>query len=188
LLNGIKSSADLTVKACLEGRPIVHLIKYGGQLELTKRVDLELTLCLELLQVSLSSQAVKILVGDMIKKYDHESLEDILCCLKDGRNGKFGEIYGKFNMIVFTKWMKEHLTEVSLLRESLLEVEKGNHNWETREEYLQAVEIGNINQKEIKKKEDLNSRKENDYQLFKGKYLLKKQSEAEKLEEVTVKK
>jgi len=195
LKNGLpttKESSELTVKDCLVGRPIVHLVKYGGKLEITKRVDLELTVCLELLQVSLSGQAVKLLVGDMIKKYECDSLEDILCCLRDGRNGKFGEIYGKFNMIVFSKWMRKHLDEKAGLREAKIYERDNAHNWESREDYLESVKAGDEMQKAIKKIEQKRKKKihegemkEFDYQKFKGEYL-EKQSEAEKLEEVEV--
>jgi len=193
LKNGLpttKESSELTVKDCLAGRPIVHLVKYGGKLEITKRVDIELTVCLELLQISLSGQAVKLLVSDMIKKYEYDSLEDILCCLRDGRNGKFGEIYGKFNMIVFSEWMRKHLDEKTGLREAKIYERDNAHNWESREDYLESSKAGDEMQKAIKKIEQKRKRKihddemkEFDYQKFKGEYL-EKQSEVENIEEV----
>jgi len=185
LLTQNQNSTELTVQNCLEAKQMIYCLNRGARQDIATRIDAEITVCLELLKVDLSDQAIKVLVDDIISVYKWDSLEDILITFRNGRRGQYGKNYGKFNMIVFTQWMKEHLTEKSILRESLLEREKGNlHDWETREEYLQAVEIGNINQNEIKKKGNLNSRKEHDYQSFKGKYLQKKQSEAEKLEEV----
>ena len=187
LLTQNQNSTELTVQNCLEAKQMIYLLNRGARQDIATRIDAEITVCLELLQVNLSDQAIKVLVDDIISVYKWDSLEDTLITFRNGRRGQYGKNYGKFNMIVFTQWMKEHLTEKSILRESLLEREKGNlHDWNTWEEYLQAVEIGNINQNEIKKKGDLNSRKEHDYQSYKGKYLLKKQSEAEKLEEVEV--
>lgn len=189
LLTQNQNSTELTVQNCLEAKPMLYWLNREARQDIATRIDAEITVCLELLQVDLSDQAIKVLVDDIISVYKRDSLEDILITFRNGRRGQYGKNYGKFNMIVFTQWMTEHLTEKSILRESSLEMGKVNlHNWESREEYLQAVEIGNITQKEIKKKEDLNSRKEHDYQSFKGKYLLKKQSEAEKLKEATGKK
>ena len=187
LLTQKQNSTELTVQNCLEAKPMIYWLNRAARQDIATRIDAEITICLELLQINLSDQAIKVLVDDIISVYKWDSLEDIIITFRNGRRGQYGTNYGKFNMIVFTQWMKEHLTGKSLLRELSLEREKGNlHDWETREEYLQAVEIGNINQNEIKKKGDLNSRKEHDYQSYKGKYLLKKQSEAEKLEEVEV--
>lgn len=179
LLTQNLNNTELTFQNCLDAKPMLYWLNRAARQDIATRIDAEITVCLELLQVDLSDQAIKVLVDDIISVYKWDSLEDIIITLRNGRRGKYGKNYGKFNMIVFTQWMKEHLTEKSLLRESALEIEKGTlHNWETRKEYLQAVEIGNINQNEIKKNEDLNSQKEHNYQSFKGKYLLKKQSEA----------
>ena len=183
-------STELTVKNCLEAKPMIYWLNRERRSDITKTVDMELSFCLELLQVSLSSQAIKAIVNDMIEKYKFDALEDILLCLKNGRNGAYGQNYNKFNLIIFTGWMREHLTEKSMLREAKVLERNNSHEWKNRGEYLKSVEAGNLIQKQIKKLDESkkmkvhqDEMKEFDYQNFKNEYL-KKQSEAEKIEEV----
>jgi len=146
-----QESSELTVKDCLGAKQMLHWLNRERRLDIAIIIDTELTDCLELLQVDLSSQAIKAIVGDIIDTYKWDSIEDIILCLKNGRKGMYGTNYGKMTMIVFSQWMKQHLTEKSLLRESVNLESDHMHNFKNREEYLESVKAGDKNQKAVKK-------------------------------------
>ena len=92
------------------------------------------------LNIDLSNEQLQILTEDIIEVYKWDSIEDIQICLRNGRQGKYGTTYNKLNMIVINDWMGKHLEEKAIAREHQYKEHK--HDFKTREEYLQAVEIG----------------------------------------------
>lgn len=114
-------------------------------MELAKYV----TKCATAIDVPLTNEQSEILVDDIIDVYKWDSIEDIQICLKNGRQGKYGKTYGKLNMIVFSEWMAKHLEDKAYAREQAFQKSKAIHNWETREDYEQAIKIGAENQAKI---------------------------------------
>jgi len=108
------------------------------------------------------------MVEDAIEVYGYESMEDISLCLRNGRQGKYGTIYNKFNFIVFREWMTKHLEEKAILRER--EVKKAMHDWATYEEYVNSIEVGKKMQKELVQKKN----KLADYERYRSEYLGKR--------------
>lgn len=76
------------------------------------------------LGLDFSQEATEVLSEDLIDKYKYDSIEDILFALKNGRQGKYGNNYGKLNMIVISDWMTRHLEEKAKEREKLRHNEK----------------------------------------------------------------
>lgn len=59
---------------------------------------------------------------DIFDVYKYDSVEDIIHCLKQARQGAYTHIpnYGKFNMPVFRLWMSEHLDKKYQAKEAEL--------------------------------------------------------------------
>ena len=71
-----------------------------------------------------TAKQLKLFTDDLMDKYRLDSIEDILECLKNGRQGNYGNNYGKLNMIVITDWMDQHLESKYREREKKEQNEK----------------------------------------------------------------
>lgn len=80
--------------------------------------------------IELTDMAISILTADIIDVYRYDSIEDVLWCLKKGRQGYYGTTYGKLNMIVIAEWMAAHLEAKAEAREKELSQRKAKSKLE----------------------------------------------------------
>lgn len=76
------------------------------------------------LGVDLSEELLELLVSDIIDVYGYDSIEDVALALKNGRQGKYGKVYGKINMVVISEWMGYHLDRKAQEREKEIQNQK----------------------------------------------------------------
>lgn len=91
--------------------------------------------CALMLQIPIDDSFIQILTSDLIDKYSYESIEDLVICLRKGRQGFYGNNYNKLNMIVISDWMQKHLEEKAISREKFIK-----QNYQTTKEPLKVVD------------------------------------------------
>lgn len=109
------------------------------------------------LDIELDNYKLHILVEDLVDKYKFDSIEDIQECLKKGRRGDYGQVYGKLNMIVFSKWMEKHLQlKMDVMERSETSTGKGTDiiTDEIRAKYEEFTNQGLKNQAEEKERKE----------------------------------
>jgi len=125
-----------------------------------------------------SEEGVKLILNDILVKYFSESVNDIILCLKNGRQGNYKEkIYGKnFNMQVFSAWMSEYLEQKYTAKEKILNNAKkeASDNWTSKEDYHEAIKRGKKASDMIEKQKKDDKKSETNYNNFKAKYFAKK--------------
>lgn len=149
--------------------------KYGSK-DVEVLILASVNKCIQSLDIEMDNSTVSILVEDIVEKFKYDSIEDIQLCLKKGRQGNYGPVYGKINMIIVTEWMAKHLEEKSREREKIIEARKSDGKftgWETREDYIK--EAKKPIQKTVKEK-----RKDSDdeYRKFRAEYIANKQNKS----------
>ena len=143
----IKPSQVLTITKTFDTLNIVPII--NDKRNAYEIVFVAVRKCAIGLGLDFSQEATEVLAEDLIDKYKYDSIEDILFALKSGRQGKYGNNYGKLNMIVISEWMAKNLEEKSKEREKL------RHN-EKKEEY----ELPQVNYEAYKVREKEEQEKE----------------------------
>lgn len=88
-----------------------------------------------MLQIDMHPEYIKMLAEDLTDKYSHETVEDLVYCLKQGRLGNYGKTYNKLNMVVISEWMELHLEHKAKEREKLLK-----QKYQTSKEPLAVVD------------------------------------------------
>lgn len=108
--------------------PMAELMRQNqaNENEILKEISLSVSKCSDALQIHLTPLQIKTMAEDILDVYKFESVEDIILCLKQGRQGVYSDIptYGKLNMIVFQQWMARHLEKKYAEKEKLLRNEK----------------------------------------------------------------
>ncbi len=147
----------------LKAKPInEHILKFGRN-EVNLEVAKYVNKCIVGLGLTMDNYAIQILIEDLVDKYKYDSIEDIQECLKKGRRGDYGAIYGvKLNMIVISKWMEKHLQlKMDVLERAGTTAGKGTDiiTDEIRAKYEEFANQGVKNQAEEKERKE--SRKSN---------------------------
>lgn len=146
--------------------PIKNQIEKHGAEKVYAFTIAYLDKCLTGIGIDIPDDKMKLLCEDILEVYSHDSLEDIVQCLKKGRQGYYGTSYNKLNMMVIQEWMSKHLEEKARLRENLHQSEKEKHEWETRQQYEEAVKAGEILGEKLKSM----TKDDSEYQKFKADY------------------
>lgn len=105
----VSNTADL-----LKCRPIVQQIATYGEGPVKAKVRMAVEKCAIGLNIELSDAQVVVLCEDLIDTYSHDSIEDVLECLKKGRRGVYGFGHNRrdtLNMVLIREWMGQHLSE-----------------------------------------------------------------------------
>ena len=121
-LTAISKPADLL--AC---KPIQSQVKEMGEHRVLATIRMAVEKAFIALDILVDDHKMRILCEDLIDVYMTDSIEDIVQALKKGRSGKYGNNYGKLNMIVIREWMAKHLEEKSIIRERELSKKKKKH-------------------------------------------------------------
>lgn len=98
----------------LKCKPIMEQIAAHGEGPVKAKVRMAVEKCAIGLNIELSDAQVVVLCEDLIDTYSHDSIEDILECLKKGRRGVYGFGHNRrdtLNMVLIREWMQAHLAE-----------------------------------------------------------------------------
>lgn len=165
---------------CLAAVPMVEYIRKGLIKDVLVSIRKGVEKCSTGLGLEMSDDQMVLLCQDIVDVYQHDSIEDVLLALKHGRQGKYGKVYGRLNMIVVGEWMARHLEEKAIARENAMMKESGNDEprWNNRDEYVDAVHAGALVNGEIEKRKRSLLINEQKYQKFKSAYDIRKRKDA----------
>ena len=163
----------------LAAKPINEQILQFGRNDVSVELTKYVNKCLSSLGIKKDNHDIQVLIEDIIDVYRWDSIEDIMICLKNGRQGKYGTTYNKLNMPVIREWMSRHLEDKAAARES--QWNEAKHNFKTKEDYLKAVKVKLENDKKEKQekiqKEKASQNFNNEYMKFKEWYSKNKKPE-----------
>jgi hypothetical protein len=130
-----------TVSELLTCKPILELARVEeSKAAIVDKVQAAILKCASSLGIELLPDQIKMLCSDILEVYAYESVEDILFCLKQARQGAYADIqnYGKLNMIIFRQWMARHLDKKYAEKEKQIESAKQVEKEElTRDEFYE---------------------------------------------------
>lgn len=163
----------LTIQGCLDAPHISYLVSEFGFKEVALRIKKELEKINTLYGYNVNENYYILFVDMIIDTYKFESMDDVVMCLTDGRNGKYGRPFKQLDPATFQfDWMSKHLEKKAIAREKAHNANKKDstfEGWKTREEYEKAAK------KPITKStSDVLREKNTEYQKFKAEYEGKK--------------
>lgn len=173
----VLNNNQITIKQCLTAPHISTLISEYGFREIADRIIKELKNINTLYGFSVDENYYPLFVDFIIQTYKFESMQDIVMCLRNGTNGKYGKPFKQLDPATFQNdWMSQHLEQKAIEREN--QHQKNKHDFKTREEYVNAVQVGSENKKKADKIRESNKDDIIDYNNFKMKYESSKGNES----------
>lgn len=167
----------LTIEGCLTAPHISLLVSEYGFKEVASRITKELDKINILFGFKPTESYQILFVEFIITVYKFESMNDVVMCLTNGRNGKYGKPFRQLDPGTFQNdWMAKHLEQKSIAREKKESETKSHYDdfpWKTREEYEKAAK-----KPTIKSAKDILKQKDADYQRFKADYEATKKGDA----------
>jgi len=164
---------------CLMATPMIVHNRKGLQREVLISIRKGVEKCAVGLDIELTDDQMIMLCHDIVEKYEHDSIEDVLLALKHGRQGRYGNVYGKLNMIVVGDWMEQHLSDKAGERIAFMQAdEEPAHRWSSHEEYVASVSAGEIINREIDKRKQYRLDNERKYQAYRMDYEMKRKANA----------
>lgn len=140
--------------------------------EVLKLISVALMKCSSSLGIKMSEEAILTLSEDLLDVYLYESIEDVIYCLKKGRQGVYGfghNSRSSLNMIVIREWMTNVLDEKAQARERVIESRK------EKESSVYEVDYEAFKKQQIQKKNVKSIDEETkEFNNYKAKYLAKK--------------
>lgn len=136
----------------------------------------ELSVMAVLLGKKMNEETAAMMADAILNYYPTESIETLVVILRRGGSGVIGEkIYGNFGLAHFNEWAKEYTQAVQNERVRLNKNKefKKEDAYESRAQYVEAVRVGDLAQKEIARIKKQGKDKENGYKKFKTEYLNK---------------
>ena len=165
----VLNNEELTITKCLTDPHISVLISEYGFKAIAERIIIELKKINLLYGFKTDESYYPLFVEFIIQTYKFESMADIIMCLTNGRNGKYGKPFKQLDPATFQKdWMSQHLEQKAIARES--KNDKNKHDFKDKTEYTKTVLQGIENLKEIAKSKKKTTDKEAEYQKFKAEY------------------
>ena len=164
------TSRRLTVNDCATGLSI----GYNPTLSQVAILINELLKMSILLGKKMDEKTSAMMADAILINYPSESLETLVVILRKGGSGIIGEkIYGNFGLAHFNEWANEYTESVQIERVRLNKnMDKPeNGALKNRAEYVEAVRIGDLAQKEIDSAKEKKKNKETGYKKFKAEYL-----------------
>jgi len=76
---------------------------------------------------------ISVFAERFIEEYEHESIEDLIVCLKSASVGSFGEINHTIDSPIVFKWFRMHLDNKYIKKEQILQKKKKLHLKESKE-------------------------------------------------------
>lgn len=158
----------------------MQVIREHGEELVIDKIKLSLNKCALGLNINLQPESYETLAADILEVYQYDSVEDVIQCLKKGRQGKYG--FGHNNrqsitMILIKEWMALHLEEKAIAREKELQNQKKKviprsiTDEEGKE--IDMYEIYRKRQAVEKEKEKVTNEHENEFQRLKLEYIKK---------------
>jgi hypothetical protein len=70
-------------------------------------------------KMSMTDKQIQFFSEQFVEQFGHESLDDLILCLKSAAGGKFGEIYNSIDPPILFKWFRLHLDSKYQEREKI---------------------------------------------------------------------
>jgi hypothetical protein len=163
----------------VETNQLKPIISIGNPFEVRLNLDIVIRTAVKSLNIKMDDVQLKMLVEDILTVYKHETFEDLVLLFAGIRRGEYGPTYGSLNMTYIRPAMEKYLEQKYERRERALHNErmqrlKDDHDFRTKEEYIEAVKRGAKNLEEVRKAKE-NKFDKHGYDNFKMKYLQKKE-------------
>lgn len=169
----VQHTNKLTIKECITAPQISYLVSEFGFKEVAIRIKKELEKINTLYGYNVNEGYYVLFVDMIIETYKFESMVDVVLCLTNGRNGKYGRPFKQLDPATFQfDWMAKHLEEKAIERErqhNNRKKESDFEGWSTREEYEKAAK-----KPTVKSEKDIHKEKNDEYLKFKAAYEAKK--------------
>lgn len=166
------TSRKITVADCATGVSI----GFKPTLDQVAVLIRELSIMAVLLGKKMDEKTAAMMADAILNFYPTESLETLVVILRMGGGGVVGEkIFGNFGLAHFNEWAKEYTQAVQNERVRLNKNKefKKEDAYESRAQYLEAVKVGELAQKEIARVKKQGKDKENGYKVYKSDFLNK---------------
>lgn len=111
----IRQSKDL-----LDAPLVCQQIQAHGEEPVRVSIAKALIKCADSLGVEMPPSRLEVITDDLLELYNKDSIEDIVLALKNGRQGRYGKVYGRLNMEAIGFWMSQVLNEKAEAREKEL--------------------------------------------------------------------
>jgi predicted nucleotidyltransferase len=156
---------------------MVRQIEENSREDVFNMIAISVTKLQEALSINLSNSQFAMLCNDIIDKYKHDSIEDVIICLQNARQGKYDwghEKRGILNMVIISYWMSFHLDDKAAELEKRHANEKkviseNEGSADLLKAHVPKVDYEAYKARMKKEKEDP-ARRETEFQLFKKKY------------------
>ena len=154
-----KSESRIKIVDCIEADSMKKLVKQFGELNIEMSVFAIVAEYMENFNVkmSMSDNQIQFFSEAFVEDFGHESIEDLIVCLKSAAGGKFGEIYNAIDPPTLFKWFRMHLDNKYQQKENLLQRKK-NANLQQQEQNTINKELNKTYCKQIR--EELAEKKE----------------------------
>lgn len=174
----LKYERGLDMKRAIKGTAISAHVKIQGEPAVMAALDIQITRLAASINVkhNLTSMQIRQMVSDVLEKYKHESIEDILLVFKRARQGDFSKkqpIYQLDQQTIFG-WIDQHMEEKSIERERMYDQWKnrsGNEdkqllNDDQLEELYENARKGLLSDYKV-----IERRNDENYEEFKSRYI-----------------
>lgn len=111
----MNTSAGLTFEKSLQGDKIFQVKKAIGPGDLLKVIIFLIKNLCDSLNIKENMNALQILetANEIMEKFTHESLDDLILCFKKAKNGEYGIIYNRMDRAVLLAFWAKYLDEKS---------------------------------------------------------------------------
>ena len=150
----------LTIRDCLDQKPLTVALRDRAESQnIFQAIGREIDKMIIVFNWKPVPQWKILFIEAILEKYKAESLNDILICLRNGRNGFYKKPFGVLDPSTFSEWMTEHLEKKYKQVEAVNREMKPEVNdlpeFKNRQEYIDYVKTGFKNQAKIKELKDI---------------------------------
>ena len=117
-----KAMRSVTIQQCVDPKTetLAQLVRQNGYDEMLTALSTLIATSLKHWKVKdpMTPPEIMMLTVDFLDDYKHETLQDFMLVFRNARKGKYGTVYNRVDGSVIIDWLKLHLDEKVLERES----------------------------------------------------------------------
>ena len=116
-----QNQKGITLLDCIEAPSVKKLIKNNGETNVQITIESIILMGMDNFNVKfhLTDKQIAFFAEGFIEDFAHESIDDLILCLKHAARGKYGEIYNAIDPPILFKWFRLHLENKSIEMERL---------------------------------------------------------------------